>query len=177
MLGVPVFYSFLWSSYSLYGSGSCFFCWGSLWRIWQAHLAKMRAVFSEIREQSSSDDGDECITFAMLEEKINSPTVQQLLETLGCLICTGNFWLCLLLLEVFNPLKRIYFIFLKVWLLWGLDVWDAWSFFKLLDTDGGGSIELEVHQGVFFLILRFFLSNRWFQTFFDFPQYSGWLVA
>ena len=25
----------------------------------------------------------------------------------------------------------------------GLDVWDAWSFFKLLDTDGGGSIELE----------------------------------
>eukprot|EP00438_Fugacium_kawagutii_P024656 Skav213935 [mRNA] locus=scaffold2679:143658:153612:- [translate_table: standard] len=24
-----------------------------------------------------------------------------------------------------------------------LDVWDAWSFFKLLDTDGGGSIELE----------------------------------
>lgn len=26
---------------------------------------------------------------------------------------------------------------------WGLDVWDSWSFFKLLDTDGGGSIELE----------------------------------
>ena len=26
---------------------------------------------------------------------------------------------------------------------WGLDIWDSWSFFKLLDTDGGGSIELE----------------------------------
>ena len=25
----------------------------------------------------------------------------------------------------------------------GLDVWDAWSFFKLLDTDGGGAIEIE----------------------------------
>lgn len=74
----------------------------------EAHLSKMRAVFSEIRENSPSNaEGDEAITFAMLEEKINSPTVQQLLETLG------------------------------------LDVWDAWSFFKLLDTDGGGSIELE----------------------------------
>ena len=25
----------------------------------------------------------------------------------------------------------------------GLDVWDAWAFFKLLDTDGGGAIEIE----------------------------------
>lgn len=74
----------------------------------EAHLSKMRAVFSEIRENTPGNgEGDEAITFAMLEEKINSPTVQQLLETLG------------------------------------LDVWDAWSFFKLLDTDGGGSIELE----------------------------------
>jgi len=25
----------------------------------------------------------------------------------------------------------------------GLDVWDAWSFFKLLDLDAGGSVEIE----------------------------------
>jgi len=25
----------------------------------------------------------------------------------------------------------------------GLDVWDAWSFFKLLDLDSGGSVEVE----------------------------------
>ena len=25
----------------------------------------------------------------------------------------------------------------------GLDVWDAWSFFKLLDQDAGGSVEVE----------------------------------
>lgn len=25
----------------------------------------------------------------------------------------------------------------------GLDVWDAWSFFKLLDADAGGSVEIE----------------------------------
>eukprot|EP00435_Cladocopium_sp_Y103_P036245 s135_g9.t1 len=24
-----------------------------------------------------------------------------------------------------------------------LDIWDAWSFFKLLDTDGGGMVEVE----------------------------------
>lgn len=24
-----------------------------------------------------------------------------------------------------------------------LDVWDAWSFFKLLDSDGGGMVEIE----------------------------------
>ena len=46
----------------------------------------MRAVFSEIRENTPGNgEGDEAITFAMLEEKINSPTVQQLLETLGFL--------------------------------------------------------------------------------------------
>ena len=70
-----------------------FFCnnskntWGPLSHmVIQAHLSKMRAVFSEIRENSPSNaEGDEAITFAMLEEKINSPTVQQLLETLGFL--------------------------------------------------------------------------------------------
>ena len=25
----------------------------------------------------------------------------------------------------------------------GLDVWDAWSFFKLLDKDSGGAVEVE----------------------------------
>ena len=25
----------------------------------------------------------------------------------------------------------------------GLDVWDAWAFFKLLDSDGGGSVDVE----------------------------------
>ena len=43
----------------------------------------MRAVFSEI-QASSGSDGDG-ITFAMLEEKMNEPTVRQYLETLGFL--------------------------------------------------------------------------------------------
>lgn len=36
-----------------------------------------------------------------------------------------------------TPAVRIYFESL------GLDVTDAWSFFKLLDSDGGGAVEVE----------------------------------
>ncbi|CAK9060288.1 Uncharacterized protein SCF082_LOCUS31783, partial [Durusdinium trenchii] len=39
--------------------------------------------------------------------------------------------------KINNPAVREYFEAL------GLDVWDAWSFFKLLDDDGGGSVEIE----------------------------------
>jgi len=39
--------------------------------------------------------------------------------------------------KIKSPAVRQYFEAL------GLDVWDAWSFFKLLDTDGGGSVEIE----------------------------------
>jgi len=68
----------------------------------EAHLQKLKAVFSEM---GAEDLG--AISFAMFEEKINTPEVKGYLETLG------------------------------------LDVWDAWSFFKLLDTDGGGAIDIE----------------------------------
>jgi len=70
---------------------------------WQeAHLHEIRALFSKL---GASDSG--VITYAMFEEKIDSPAVREYFETLG------------------------------------LDVWDAWSFFKLLDLDGGGSVEIE----------------------------------
>lgn len=39
--------------------------------------------------------------------------------------------------KINSPAVRDYFETL------GLDVWDPWSFFKLLDTDGGGVVELE----------------------------------
>eukprot|EP00913_Durusdinium_trenchii_P009524 g8952.t1 len=42
--------------------------------------------------------------------------------------------------KINNPAVREYFEAL------GLDVWDAWSFFKLLDDDGGGSVEIEDEQ-------------------------------
>ncbi|OLQ00044.1 Voltage-dependent T-type calcium channel subunit alpha-1I [Symbiodinium microadriaticum] len=68
----------------------------------EAHLHEIRALFSKL---GASDSG--VITYAMFEEKIDSPAVREYFETLG------------------------------------LDVWDAWSFFKLLDLDGGGSVEIE----------------------------------
>jgi len=68
----------------------------------QAHIQKIRALFNSI-----GDDETGIITFAMFEEKINSPAVKAYFEVLG------------------------------------LDVWDAWSFFKLLDLDDGGDVEIE----------------------------------
>lgn len=68
----------------------------------ETHLNKLRAVFSSL---GATETG--AITYAMFEDKINTPEVKGYLETLG------------------------------------LDVWDAWSFFKLLDTDGGGAIDIE----------------------------------
>ncbi|CAE7948182.1 SCN8A, partial [Symbiodinium sp. KB8] len=68
----------------------------------QAHVEKIRALFNSI-----GDDQTGIITFAMFEEKINSPAVKAYFEVLG------------------------------------LDVWDAWSFFKLLDLDDGGDVEIE----------------------------------
>lgn len=69
----------------------------------EAHLKRMSALFSQL----GADEEGGVITFAMFEEKINSPAVKAYFETLG------------------------------------LDIWDAWSFFKLLDLDGGGAVELE----------------------------------
>ncbi|CAJ1383570.1 unnamed protein product [Effrenium voratum] len=68
----------------------------------EAHLEKIRALFKEM-----GADDEKGITFAQLEENINSPPIQVYFESLG------------------------------------LDVSDAWSFFKLLDLDAGGSVEIE----------------------------------
>jgi len=66
-----------------------------------SHLEKIRALFS----QFGCDDG--VITYAIFEDKIDSPAVKEYFATLG------------------------------------LDVYDAWQFFKLLDLDGGGAVEIE----------------------------------
>ena len=57
----------------------------------KAHVEKIQALFSQFDDRETG-----VITFAMLEEKIDSPDVREYFETLG------------------------------------LDVWDAWSFFKPL---------------------------------------------
>jgi len=67
----------------------------------EAHHEKIKTLFSKF-----STAEQEGITFAMFEEKISTPAVQEYFATLG------------------------------------LDVWDAWSFFKLLDADAGGCVEI-----------------------------------
>ncbi|CAE7747591.1 Cacna1c [Symbiodinium sp. CCMP2592] len=68
----------------------------------KAHVERIQALFSQFDDRETG-----VITFAMLEEKIDSPDVREYFETLG------------------------------------LDVWDAWTFFKLLDLDAGGAVETE----------------------------------
>ena len=62
----------------------------------EMHIQKIRKLFSRFDQQETG-----VITFAMLEEKLDSSEVREYFETLG------------------------------------LDVWDAWTFFKLLDLDAG----------------------------------------
>ena len=62
----------------------------------EMHVQKIRKLFSRFDQQETG-----VITFAMLEEKLDSSEVREYFETLG------------------------------------LDVWDAWTFFKLLDLDAG----------------------------------------
>lgn len=62
----------------------------------EMHIQKIRKLFSRFDQQETG-----VITFAILEEKLDSSEVREYFETLG------------------------------------LDVWDAWTFFKLLDLDAG----------------------------------------
>ncbi|CAE7729046.1 CACNA1G [Symbiodinium pilosum] len=69
----------------------------------EAHKQKVGQLFNQL----GAADETSGITFAMFEEKINSPEVREYFSAMG------------------------------------LDIWDAWTFFKLLDVDGGGEIEVE----------------------------------
>ncbi|CAE7172745.1 unnamed protein product, partial [Symbiodinium microadriaticum] len=70
----------------------------------EKQICKLLPVLSPFPAAFSEGSG---ITFAMFEEKINSPEVREYFSAMG------------------------------------LDIWDAWTFFKLLDVDGGGEIEVE----------------------------------
>lgn len=67
-----------------------------------AHIEKIRMLFSEIDEDASG-----VITYQMFEKGIRSQDVKTYFESID------------------------------------LDVWDAWTFFKLLDMDSGGAVEIE----------------------------------
>ncbi|CAK9077161.1 Voltage-dependent L-type calcium channel subunit alpha-1D (CHCACHA1D) (Voltage-gated calcium channel subunit alpha Cav1.3) [Durusdinium trenchii] len=67
-----------------------------------AHIEKIRMLFSEIDEDSSG-----VITYQMFERGIRSEEVKTYFESID------------------------------------LDVWDVWTFFKLLDMDSGGAVEIE----------------------------------
>eukprot|EP00913_Durusdinium_trenchii_P020968 g19703.t1 len=84
----------------------------------QAHCERLRQLFETLGDAKTG-----VITFKMLEEKMHSPEVRAYFEP----------WPSLL--------RRTRGLFEGEVL--GLDVWDAWSFFKLLDLDQRGDIEIE----------------------------------
>ncbi|CAJ1342904.1 unnamed protein product [Effrenium voratum] len=73
----------------------------------EAHLTKIKALFSKFGVDDEGDEETAHITFPMFEEKIGTPEVRDYFESLR------------------------------------LDVSDAWTFFKMLDLDGGGAIALD----------------------------------
>lgn len=111
----------------------------------EAHVEKIRALFSQLGADKTG-----IITYAMFEEGLRSPPVIEYFETLGIRSLLGSH-------DQRPPtiLKRTFLLGLP-WegnardlpFAQGLDVWDAWSFFKLLDLDAGGSVEIEEPLGV-----------------------------
>ena len=108
----------------------------------EAHVEKIRALFSQLGADKTG-----IITYAMFEEGLRSPPVIEYFETLGIRSLGSH--------DQRPPtIKRTFLLGLP----WegnardlpfaGLDVWDAWSFFKLLDLDAGGSVEIEEPLGV-----------------------------
>jgi hypothetical protein len=95
----------------------------------EMHIEKIKDLFQEIDEERTG-----IITYQTFQRKMNSPEVRSWLVVLRHL-----FFLISTTLEgKFSPR------FLRVSLRQGtyfetldLDVWDAWSFFKLLDLDEG----------------------------------------
>jgi len=73
----------------------------------EAHLAKIKTLFSKFGGTGSGAEETDFITFPMFEEKINTPEVRDYFESLR------------------------------------LDIWDAWTFFKMVDDDGGGTIPMD----------------------------------
>jgi len=82
------------------------------------------------------------ITFEQFNRNLKAAEVREYFQTLGflemMLVLLGiSFWKRWMIGSEWE------FFFLRRRFQQGLDVWDAWSFFKLLDEDGGGEVEIE----------------------------------
>eukprot|EP00435_Cladocopium_sp_Y103_P067370 s2528_g29.t4 len=98
-----------------------------------AHIEKIRMLFSEIDEDASG-----VITYQMFEKGIRSQDVKMLGRMMGRRERRlPPFALKMETAGLAPAHLRTYFESID------LDVWDAWTFFKLLDMDSGGAVEIE----------------------------------
>ncbi|CAJ1454346.1 unnamed protein product [Effrenium voratum] len=99
-------------------------------------LNVVTAVFCQSAIESAQNDQLTVIQAMLLNKEQHIQKIQELFEKLGA-DESGVITLKIFQEHVNSPVVRAWFEAL------GLDVWDAMSFFKLLDSDGGGSVDVE----------------------------------
>lgn len=99
-------------------------------------LNVVTAVFCQSAIESAQNDQITMMQAMLMNKEQHLQKIQLLFEQLGS---DDSEVITLKIFEenINSPEVRAYFEAL------GLDVWDAWSFFKLLDSDGGGSVDVE----------------------------------
>eukprot|EP00434_Breviolum_minutum_P011077 symbB.v1.2.009774.t1/scaffold630.1/size178988/3 len=101
-----------------------------------AVLNVVTAVFCQTAVESAQNDHASMVHSVLKHKQAHLDKLRQLFQTLGD-EATGVITFKMLEEKMNTPEVRAYFEVL------GLDVWDAWSFFKLLDLDQRGDVEIE----------------------------------
>eukprot|EP00435_Cladocopium_sp_Y103_P029854 s2779_g7.t1 len=101
-----------------------------------AHFSKFTHVWGQFRSKFTHEKLLAQAFSVSLPLKMRKTTMQQWFSQLGA-DDTGIITYDMLQEQFGTPAVREYFESL------GLDISDAWSFFKLLDMDGGGAVEIE----------------------------------
>ncbi|CAK9004452.1 Ankyrin-1 [Durusdinium trenchii] len=101
-----------------------------------AVLNVVTAVFCQSAIEAASNDHATAVQKMVDNKEVHLQKLRALFSELGD-ESTGAITFGVFEEKMRSPAVRNYFETL------GLDVWDPWSFFKLLDSDGGGSVERE----------------------------------
>ena len=90
------------------------------------HIEKIKDLFQEIDEERTG-----MITYQIFQRKMNSPEVRSWFVGFRHPFLNFHHWVLPEVSKIFPMRQGTYFETID------LDVWDAWSFFKLLDLDEG----------------------------------------
>jgi len=102
-----------------------------------AVLNVITAVFCESAIESAQQDQFTLVQSILADKENHLEKVRELFVRLGATSATGSITFQMLEESINSDAVHEYFQSL------GLDIWDAWTFFRLLDADGGGEVEVE----------------------------------